>query len=93
MRHRSAFQLQDRRRRRGGGVSCSSCDGYQLIAGADGILVRCPDCLVTVETVRCPVHGRAVVKGRCPSCGREASVATDLLKQATAAVARGVVAA
>lgn len=61
---------------------CSTCDDYQLIPGADGMLERCPDCLVAV--VCCPVHGRAVVNGRCPSCGREASMATDLLERASA---------
>lgn len=70
-------------------MACSSCDGYQLVPGVDGILIRCADCLVVRE--HCPSHGCGLVGGRCPSCGREASVAIDLFDRARALVVQPTV--
>lgn len=59
---------------------CSTCDDYELVPAADGFLLeRCPDCRPAVPVVRCPVHGRATVGGKCLVCGREADLAVDLL--------------
>lgn len=64
-------------------MSCSTCDGYQWVPGADGYNVRCPDCLE-----HCRAHlSESVVNGRCGACLTEASVASELLHEARRAAA------
>lgn len=59
-------------------MGCSTCDGYQFVPGADGLLVRCLDCLE-----HCRAHpAESVVNGRCGACLTEASVASELLYEA-----------
>lgn len=70
-------------------ITCSSCDDYRFVPGADGMLERCLDCLE-----HCRAHdGIAVVNGRCDACVREASVAVELLYEARRAAARAAVVA
>jgi hypothetical protein len=61
-------------------VTCSTCDGYELVPNpADGgaTLIACPDC---PSKVRCPVHGRIVYAGeRCRDCHGEALAALPLM--------------
>ena len=57
-------------------LTCSSCDDYRFVPGADGMLERCPDCL-HVTAVRCPAHGRSLREGKCPQCSYEATVAEE----------------
>lgn len=63
-------------------LDCSTCDGYEFIPDAAGVLVDCPDCRRGVAVIRCPQHGRRLVGGRCPSCSREASIVEALWSQA-----------
>lgn len=58
-------------------MTCSTCDGYELVPGADGMLVSCSDC---PKKVRCPRHGRIVYTGeKCCECLGEARTGLEIL--------------
>lgn len=67
-------------------TTCSTCEDYEFVPGPDGMLERCPDCY-EAHRARCPVHGRRTSNGKCRTCGREASLAIDLMARASAAAA------
>lgn len=70
-------------------MTCSTCDGYQLIdADNDGVIdAPCPDCRAAVQ--RCLIHGRTMVNGRCTTCVGQARRATEILLARASAVAHG----
>lgn len=68
-------------------MACSTCDGYEFVPDADGMMVDCPDCrAIDPRPLRwCPVHSsRVELDGTCLRCRGEAMTAVKWFEQRAA---------